>query len=282
MTLIIGLYLYWKFEVIQILMDIKFNPDLYIIGLSIFLFFIGCVGYVAITHENICLFYWYLLSLVILMMLYVPIGLAALKFSADGYKKGKDAKEVWIALHNYFELPVSRKLMDEIQNALQCCGITDSGYRDWNHNFHLECNENNSRPEKCSVPSSCCKLHRDKHTDPVCGTHVLNNTIMSQLQVEDMIYTRGCLGVLGGSLQRSSSILGILSLGSACIVFLSFILTVATIKITSEKPRHFRMQNYLVGRRHNLYNDEDLYPVSHSPIIDTTSKPSAVDLKFTL
>ncbi|CAL1280940.1 unnamed protein product [Larinioides sclopetarius] len=223
MTLIIGLYLYWKFEVIQILMDIKFNPDLYIIGLSIFLFFIGCVGYVAITHENICLFYW-----------------------------------------------------------LQCCGITDSGYRDWNHNFHLECNENNSRPEKCSVPSSCCKLHRDKHTDPVCGTHVLNNTIMSQLQVEDMIYTRGCLGVLGGSLQRSSSILGILSLGSACIVFLSFILTVATIKITSEKPRHFRMQNYLVGRRHNLYNDEDLYPVSHSPIIDTTSKPSAVDLKFTL
>ncbi|GBM36829.1 hypothetical protein AVEN_82822-1 [Araneus ventricosus] len=187
MTLVIGLYLYWKFEVIQILMDVDFNPDLYIIGLSIFLFVIGCVGYVAIPHQNIRLFYWYLLSLVVLMMLYVPIGSAAFAFSVDGYKSGQEAKEVWIALHNYFELPISRKLMDEIQKMLQCCGITDYGYRDWNHNFHFECDVNNFSPERCAVPSSCCKLHRGRDTDPMCGAYVLNNTIMSQIS------TRSCM-----------------------------------------------------------------------------------------
>ncbi|GBM36823.1 hypothetical protein AVEN_82818-1 [Araneus ventricosus] len=99
-------------------------------------------------------------------------------------------------------------------------------------------------------------------------------------QVEEVIHTRGCLTVLGGALQRASNTLGVLSVGSAFVVLLSFILTIVLLKIMNEEPKPLRIQNYLVGMRHNLLNDEDLYPVSLQPVIDPNAKASVEDLKF--
>lgn len=49
---------------------------------------------------------------------------------------------------------------------LECCGMKDdasNGFKDWNSNAHFNCAINNTSPERCSVPFSCCKRKVSYH-----------------------------------------------------------------------------------------------------------------------
>ncbi|XP_055927855.1 tetraspanin-33-like isoform X2 [Argiope bruennichi] len=274
LTLVIGLYLYWKFELIQILIDVNFNPDLYVIGLSILLFITGFVGYIAVSQRWLTLLYWYVLALMLLLLIYIPTGSASFALSMDRHNHHRGAKELWVVLHNYHQLPMSTRIMDEIQAMLQCCGISKSGYKDWDTHSHFQCADNFS-PRRCSVPPSCCKHPQGRVPNLMCGAYVLNNTIMPEFQVEKVINTRGCLAVLDGVLKRACTTLGFMSFVTASVVLLTFVLTILFIKTMDEKPKEIHIQNYIVDLKHDKYMEAILNPGNDRPVIIAAPKQNS-------
>ncbi|KAG0423023.1 hypothetical protein HPB47_001171 [Ixodes persulcatus] len=47
---------------------------------------------------------------------------------------------------------------------LQCCGISQKDFRDWNDNMYFNCSRSNPSSERCSVPYSCCKKNSSEQS----------------------------------------------------------------------------------------------------------------------
>ncbi|XP_065298232.1 uncharacterized protein [Dermacentor albipictus] len=62
-----------------------------------------------------------------------------------------------------------RAQIDYVQSSLRCCGVTDESYLDWNANAYFNCSPTNPSAERCSVPSSCCKVVAPGVYDDVPG-----------------------------------------------------------------------------------------------------------------
>ena len=50
-----------------------------------------------------------------------------------------------------------QNLIDIVQMQFKCCGVSDSGFKDWSMNIYFNCSLMNPSSERCAVPFSCCR-----------------------------------------------------------------------------------------------------------------------------
>lgn len=106
-----------------------------------------------------------------------------------------------------------QNLIDIIQMNFQCCGVSDKGFKDWNFNIYFNCSLSNPSSERCAVPFSCC---RDLSTDLLnimCGYNIQN--LSSVVEVNQYIFTRGCVEVFSELVERNMNLVAGVCLGSA-------------------------------------------------------------------
>ncbi|CAN8009465.1 unnamed protein product, partial [Ixodes pacificus] len=99
-----------------------------------------------------------------------------------------------------------RQLIDSVQEKFQCCGVTDNGYKDWDHNIYFNCSRFNPSIERCFVPSSCCRpLENEQDLEAVlkrrfCGRNVLN---VSDQEAWPKVYQRNCVNAFVSRIRRN-------------------------------------------------------------------------------
>ncbi|VDM55315.1 unnamed protein product [Angiostrongylus costaricensis] len=82
------------------------------------------------------------------------------------------------------------KIVDSVQENLECCGISSAaqGYRDWNLSYQFNCAIANPQPEECAVALSNPLLPTMRSLE--CW----QNTLKKRHQdLEHDIFTSGCL-----------------------------------------------------------------------------------------
>ncbi|XP_064489190.1 tetraspanin-33-like [Ornithodoros turicata] len=170
---------------------------------SFIVFGIATLGYIGSLRENRTLLWHYSCSLSILQ--YTVLAFAAFIFVAPLFTKKSIENVISIDLIvNYRDNADYQGLVDYIQAAFECCGVSDKSYRDWNNNIYFNCSKTNPSFERCSVPASCCKPQdTDNEVTAIvtstggryCGQGVLD---MPELQAWNLVYTRSCPSAMVG------------------------------------------------------------------------------------
>ncbi|XP_064481326.1 tetraspanin-33-like [Ornithodoros turicata] len=142
-----------------------------IVGSLLFLLaFCGCVG---ALRENTFLLRTYSAFLTLLVILNLLIGLM-LVFVPGALKRIFSQVFSENMIIYYRETQDFQQLVDSVQKTLECCGMTDKSFRDWNLNMYFKCNIQNPSHERCSVPYSCCRQNKTTTVSIFCGKGVLN------------------------------------------------------------------------------------------------------------
>ncbi|KAL3252372.1 hypothetical protein MRX96_017690 [Rhipicephalus microplus] len=115
--------------------------------------FCGCVG---ALRENTCLLNVYSSFITALLLLNLLAGLVVFFLPSQIKKLLSETFSMELIVH-YRDSPDFQRLMDSIQERMQCCGISKRNFRDWNANMYFNCSRANPSSERCSVPYSCCK-----------------------------------------------------------------------------------------------------------------------------
>ncbi|KAH7970311.1 hypothetical protein HPB49_003009 [Dermacentor silvarum] len=115
--------------------------------------FCGCVG---ALRENTCLLNVYSSFITALLLINLVVGLIVFFLPSQIKKLLSETFSMELIVH-YRDSPDFQRLMDSIQERMQCCGISRRNFRDWNANMYFNCSRANPSSERCSVPYSCCK-----------------------------------------------------------------------------------------------------------------------------
>ncbi|XP_077548517.1 tetraspanin-33-like [Haemaphysalis longicornis] len=135
--------------------------------------FCGCVG---ALRENTCLLNAYSSLITALLLLNLIVGLLVF-FLPSQLKRMLRAAVSPHLIDRYRDSPDLQHFIDSVQMDLQCCGLTQRSFRDWNNNMYFNCSRSNPSSERCSVPYSCCKRNStDEVANLSCGHGVLNKT----------------------------------------------------------------------------------------------------------
>ncbi|KAH9383051.1 hypothetical protein HPB48_023773 [Haemaphysalis longicornis] len=113
--------------------------------------FCGCVG---ALRENTCLLNAYSSLITALLLLNLIVGLLVF-FLPSQLKRMLRAAVSPHLIDRYRDSPDLQNFIDSMD--LQCCGLTQRSFRDWNNNMYFNCSRSNPSSECCSVPYSCCK-----------------------------------------------------------------------------------------------------------------------------
>ncbi|KAH8034995.1 hypothetical protein HPB51_003836 [Rhipicephalus microplus] len=149
--------------------------------LLVLLSFCGCVG---ALRENTCLLNAYSSLITALLLLNFIVGLLV------------------------FSLPSQLKRMQD----LQCCGLSQRSFRDWNSNMYFNCSRTNPSSERCSVPYSCCRRNSTEEVVNLsCGQGVLNRT---DYDAWFTVYTGNCVDAVHRLMRENATIIT-----GACLVF---------------------------------------------------------------
>ncbi|XP_075731167.1 uncharacterized protein LOC142774582 isoform X2 [Rhipicephalus microplus] len=149
--------------------------------------FCGCVG---ALRENTCLLNVYSSFITALLLLNLLAGLVVFFLPSQIKKLLSETFSMELIVH-YRDSPDFQRLMDSIQERMQCCGISKRNFRDWNANMYFNCSRANPSSERCSVPYSCCKRNTTEQVVSLsCGRNVLN---MTDYDAWFQVYTGNCL-----------------------------------------------------------------------------------------
>jgi len=117
------------------------------------------------------------------------------------------------AIEDYRDDINRQNIIDWFQETFECCGVGDERWRAWESNPYFNC----SSPafEACSVPYSCCKnetrFNQFGTPNTRCGSGMLEPRL-SESDVEDTIFTTGCVDAVIKSVQDNIAIVGGVSL----------------------------------------------------------------------
>ncbi|XP_065290193.1 uncharacterized protein [Dermacentor albipictus] len=149
--------------------------------------FCGCVG---ALRENTCLLNIYSSFITALLLINLVVGLIVFFLPSQIKKLLSETFSMELIVH-YRDSPDFQRLMDSIQERMQCCGISRRNFRDWNANMYFNCSRANPSSERCSVPYSCCKRNNTEQVVSLsCGRNVLN---MTDYDAWFQVYTGNCL-----------------------------------------------------------------------------------------
>lgn len=109
-------------------------------------------------------------------------------------------------------------LIDSMQIGLKCCGLTENGFRDWSYNEYFNCSMTNLRAERCSVPYSCCRNYNTSSIPSrMCGDKIQDLSQNSTVEINNIIYTRGCIVAFTELFEKNMNVAGIFCLSCALI-----------------------------------------------------------------
>ncbi|XP_077498517.1 tetraspanin-33-like [Amblyomma americanum] len=167
---------------------IKMEISVMLFGvISMSLSFCGCVG---ALRENSCLLNVYSSFITALLLINLVVGLVVFFLPSQIKKMLSETFSMELIVH-YRDSPDFQRLMDSMQERMQCCGISRRNFRDWNANMYFNCSRANPSNERCSVPYSCCKRNStDQVVSLSCGRNVLN---MTDYDAWFQVYTGNCL-----------------------------------------------------------------------------------------
>ncbi|XP_064485556.1 tetraspanin-33-like [Ornithodoros turicata] len=215
-----SLYLRWdEIHFLSVLMTIVVNLEIPFLIIGIIVFTVSSLGFIGGLRENVQLLTFYsktLFVLVVLCLLAMVLAFAIPHLS----RKYVDSVVTLDLIVHYRDNDDFMRLIDFMQYYYRCCGVTDSGYHDWNHNIYFNCTHTNPSYERCSVPASCC-CHGDEDMVTVlsnrfCGWDALKIT---EQEAWKKIYTRSCTNII---LAQVKSYSVYITLG-CCVVMMFFL-----------------------------------------------------------
>ncbi|KAM9222045.1 tetraspanin-10 [Leptosomus discolor] len=165
----------------------------------------GCLG---ALRSSPCLLRFFVGAVLVFAALEVLGGLLLVGARHQLRDALRDA--LLLCLLRYQDEPDLQFLVDEVQQSLQCCGL--SSYRDWETNPYFNC----SAPgvQACSVPASCCLDPRQNGTiaNAQCAFGVLR---LGDVAAGTVVHLGGCVAQLGAWLRGQAG--GIVA-GAAVLV----------------------------------------------------------------
>ncbi|KAH6927098.1 hypothetical protein HPB50_026764 [Hyalomma asiaticum] len=188
------------------LVTLLFNLEIVLMVASGSLFLTASLGLLGALRENVCLLKVYknILMFFIVLVLGAALLVAGIPWLAHSFVMDHVTEEFVV---HYRDKADYKKTIDYLQASLQCCGMTQAGYRDWQANVYFACNDSNPSAERCSVPPSCCRHAPDHRTgrraaekvqrkdvyppvpSTLCGRGVLR---MTDREAWKVIHLRGC------------------------------------------------------------------------------------------
>ncbi|XP_050023230.2 tetraspanin-33-like [Dermacentor andersoni] len=176
--------------------------------LLVLLSFCGCVG---ALRENTCLLNAYSSLITALLLLNLIVGLLVFSLPAQLKRMLRNTLSTHLVMH-YRDSPDLQHLIDSIQEDLQCCGLSQRSFRDWNGNMYFNCSRTNPSSERCSVPYSCCRRNSTLEVVNLsCGQGVLNRT---DYDAWFTIYTGNCVDAAHRYMRENVTIIT-----GTCLVF---------------------------------------------------------------
>lgn len=208
---------------------------MFIGGITFLMSFAGCLG---ALRENICLLKLYSFMLLFLFIGEVILSTVAFVFPNAFLQYFKEGLSKDLVM-KYRDDPNLQNIIDSMQTGLKCCGVSDKGYKDWSQNIYFNCSLSNPSPERCGVPYSCCRDPRDLDSgliNVMCGNSIQN--ISSVVEVNNFIYTRGCIEAFTEIFERNMNLAASLCLACALIqLFAMFLARSLQGQIYSQRSR---------------------------------------------
>lgn len=179
-------------------------------SIMVFAAFFGCGGALRENMAFIRAYYW-ILSILLLFELIIVIFVFIFYFVEDVAQQLKLYPENLLrdAIIRYREDVDMRNFIDDLQEFLSCCGVSNNeeGFRDWNDNKYFNCTGvKNPIGEQCSVPYSCCIKVAGSNINYQCGYNALTAT--STTELAGRINTKGCLFAIKGIIESNVWIIG--------------------------------------------------------------------------
>jgi len=149
----------------------------------------GCIG---ALRENLCLlkFYFWTLTLILILELVIAISCIVFPWKSRSFVEWMLSDRL---VQKYMESDNTKDLVDTIQSSVECCGMTNNGYLDWNLNEYFNCSESSPSVQRCGVPPSCCR----NYLDPTAQDNILmcgyDAQKLKTREAGAVIYTRGCV-----------------------------------------------------------------------------------------
>ncbi|CAN7977807.1 unnamed protein product [Ixodes persulcatus] len=167
---------------------VNLEATVVLFGLTLLsLSFCGCVG---ALRENTCLLLTYSYFITALLLLNLALGVLVFFLPTQLKRMLRSTLTRNLVVH-YRDSADLQRLIDSVQVELQCCGISQKDFRDWNDNMYFNCSRSNPSSERCSVPYSCCKKNSSEQVVSLyCGQGVLNQT---DYDAWFKIYTGNCV-----------------------------------------------------------------------------------------
>ncbi|XP_076460273.1 tetraspanin-33-like [Babylonia areolata] len=195
---VVGTYvLVLKEKTVTYFVEFLFDPSCLMClagSVTVLAAFLGCGGALRENMTFLRIYYW-LLSILLLFQIIIIIFAFIFYFMEDVAQKLNIYPEKLLrdAIIKYREDVDMRNFIDDMQEFLDCCGVSndEEGFRDWNENKYFNCTGiKNPIGEQCSVPYSCCVKQAGSNINYQCGYNTLNAELT---QLAGRINTMGCL-----------------------------------------------------------------------------------------
>ncbi|XP_064485715.1 tetraspanin-33-like isoform X2 [Ornithodoros turicata] len=187
-----------------ILLNLLVNLEIPYLILGSLAFIMSAIGFIGTLRENLALLQTYnsILTFLLIVDLVLGFTFVGVPFFARGSIKGLFSTQLII---HYRDNEDFQGLVDYVQARFQCCGVTTKNFRDWNMNVYFNCTKDNPSSERCSVPSSCCRVSGDDPaisalTHRFCGGGVL---AMTDYQAWNVVYVRNCVDTMVAVIRKN-------------------------------------------------------------------------------
>ncbi|OWF55267.1 tetraspanin-33-like [Mizuhopecten yessoensis] len=221
--------------------DFVLDPSVIILILGAITFIVAFPGCLGAVRENIILLRVFHLSLSLVLVVEIVAGTLIIVFYSDPTARENlrhaPEKVLKKAIVRYKDDDYYKVWMDNVQKQFKCCGVshTDEGYKDWQLNIYFNCTRLNPSIERCAVPFSCCIFYPGERINVMCG---FGKTNKSKSDVEDWIYTQGCVKGFGEWLGKHEQIILLTAGGVMAMQLLGVIFARIFVKrVTKQRAR---------------------------------------------
>lgn len=196
-------------DTISSVFDLLLNVSIVLLFVGAFVFVLAFSGCLGSLRENTCLLMFFAITLGIIFFIEVIAIILAFVYSSQAKTKlsgilqteaiDRYTDEKYVDLAN---------IIDWFQKNLQCCGISEAGYLDWNSNVYFNCTAMNPSAQKCSVPPSCCRSPNQISLNVIntmCGYGV---QALAKAAADMKVYTRGCLDAVVYLIENNLYVVG--------------------------------------------------------------------------
>jgi len=204
--------------------DFVKSPAIIAIAVGALMIITAFFGLFGALREHLCFLKTFLALIVLIFIAQVIIGIIAFVYREETEVILID--QIKSSIEKYTENENIKESVDRIQSKFQCCGIETA--LDWDINANYSCNSTD--PEACSVPESCCRVHKAG-----CGLEVRKG-ITKLAKLKAGIYKQGCYQTLQIYIQKHLDSVGATALGLAIPQILGiFLVYITTQKVYDRK-----------------------------------------------